>query len=323
MAIFQTIWGWQPALYLFLGGLAAGSFIVAGFIRMLAKDKLNFVVTIGMWFALICLGVGLILLVADVSQPLRALQMWKSFSHVTSSWMAIGAWLLFFAAIAFFVSAILCTDVIVNRIVAKSDESDQDSAHAKSTISMVANGFTVAGMVLALGVALYTGILLACAPGIDFWNNPVLPVLFTVSALDTGVAAVAVIAVIAAKKWGQDTSRLHHVLECGTLVLVIVEALALTALLLTSSGEAAMVSVDAITQGWLAIPFWVLVVVVGLAIPLAVAAVSVISKKITVSRKVLVASACCACIGGCALRFVVVYAGAHLDMANTLLTSIL
>ena len=30
MEPMQTIWGWQPALYLFLGGVGAGALIAAG-----------------------------------------------------------------------------------------------------------------------------------------------------------------------------------------------------------------------------------------------------------------------------------------------------
>ena len=29
MIELQSVWGWQPALYLFLGGMGAGAFVVA------------------------------------------------------------------------------------------------------------------------------------------------------------------------------------------------------------------------------------------------------------------------------------------------------
>lgn len=338
MVEFQTAWGWQPALYLFLGGLAAGTFVVSGMIKLLGKGEHRAVSCAGMWAALICLAAGLVVLILDVSQPLRALMMWQSFSHPTS-WMAIGAWLLFLTAVVFAVSAVLGTDALVDRFTAARAASGADgdlgeeaglpaegapgtvSAETKRTVDTVARVFTVAGIVLGACVAVYTGILLANAVGIAFWNNWLLPVLFTVSALDTGVALVSI--VVTVRKGESGAAKLHAVLERATLVLVLVEAVALAALLLTSRSTTAAASAAALTSGFLAVPFWALVVAIGLVVPLVVAIVSLASKKVSVGRAGFVVGACGALVGGCTLRFVIVFAGAHFVMAQHLLSILL
>lgn len=35
----QLIWGWQPALYLFLGGLGAGSFVIAACLFLFDNNR--------------------------------------------------------------------------------------------------------------------------------------------------------------------------------------------------------------------------------------------------------------------------------------------
>ena len=35
----QTMWGWEPAIYLFLGGLAGGTFFISALVRLATKDR--------------------------------------------------------------------------------------------------------------------------------------------------------------------------------------------------------------------------------------------------------------------------------------------
>lgn len=89
MIELQTVWGLQPGLYLFLGGVGAGTFFVAGLVHLITKAHRR-VVSAAMWCSIVFLAIGLGLLITELSAPLRALMMWQSFSHLSSSWMAIG-----------------------------------------------------------------------------------------------------------------------------------------------------------------------------------------------------------------------------------------
>ena len=39
MIELQSVWGWQPALYLFLGGMGAGAFVVAAVLYLRCGSK--------------------------------------------------------------------------------------------------------------------------------------------------------------------------------------------------------------------------------------------------------------------------------------------
>ena len=55
----QDIWGWQPALYLFLGGMGAGAFIAAMVVYFREGDKARSTVFASLVAAVVCLAVGL------------------------------------------------------------------------------------------------------------------------------------------------------------------------------------------------------------------------------------------------------------------------
>ena len=102
----QDIWGWQPALYLFLGGMGAGAFIAAMVVYFREGDKARSTVFASLVAAVVCLAVGLLLLLSELITPLRGMMMWQSFSSF-GSWMTFGAWIVFAALVVFALEAIV------------------------------------------------------------------------------------------------------------------------------------------------------------------------------------------------------------------------
>ena len=323
MIAFQSVWGWEPALYLFLGGLGAGTFVAAAVIYLSSKDH-RLPVSCAMWTAVLCLCVGLALLLADVVKPFRALAMWQSFGNVGSSWMAIGAWVLFAAVIVFAVCAFMLTDKWAAKIPVE---------HRRTW----ANILSPIGILLGLGVAAYTGILLKSAPGVAFWNTGILPCLFTVSALDTGVALMAIIMAVCER----PSAKVRYGLEIAAAVLIVVEVAVLVWFLtaMANGGNAlwgkfnadyaatAAASADAVLHGSLSFAFWALVVACGLALPLCVAVFEIATAKKAGAEgpaiTLPIIGAAGALLGGCALRFVVLFAGAHADITMSAIANML
>lgn len=255
----QLMWGWQSALYLFLGGMGAGAFLVVGvlYLRDCATDR-NLLAA-STWAALACVGVGLMLLLSELSAPLRGLMMWQSFSHFTS-WMTFGAWLAFAAMVLFFVCALLLTkpsNAFLKKAIPALERKEEG----------VLRVLVVAGMVFAAGVAVYTGMLLMSAPGIGLWNTPLLPCLFTVSAVDTGVALVELIALACVFTLGEPSERF---LRRCVVALVCIEMVVVAAFCVTSASgsPSASYSAGVLLTGEFALPFWAVFVSVGLALPL-------------------------------------------------------
>lgn len=336
MTELQSIWTWQPALYLFLGGMGAGAFVMASILYYRYRRGSELTIEITAWSSVVCLAVGLLLLLTELTNPLRGMMLWQSFSH-TTSWMMIGAWLLFAAVIVMGIVAVLGCKPLMKLFV-------KDKAKLEAFMSFKAGAYKVLipiGMVLGVGVAVYTGILLMSAPGVPFWNTALLPCLFTVSALDTGVALVEVISLVLEKRNTSSSSeddadsevalrnveRSHSVTNRIVVVLVILEVIVLMALLMTSvfggdsvNATTAALSARTLIWGQLAPSFWAFVVCLGLILPLVVAAIG--AKKRTLSSTLVFTGAFGAMLGGCALRFLVLAVGLHADVVGDAITHI-
>ncbi len=51
------------------------------------------------------------------------------------------------------------------------------------------------GILLSICVGIYTGVLLGALVARPFWNNPILPLLFLLSAMKTGIASILLVGV--------------------------------------------------------------------------------------------------------------------------------
>ena len=59
----QVVWGWQPALYLFLGGMGAGAFVAAMIVYFREGEKCRGTAVVSVLAAVVCLVVGLQMIV--------------------------------------------------------------------------------------------------------------------------------------------------------------------------------------------------------------------------------------------------------------------
>lgn len=287
----------------------------AAVLAFVDRERHRLTIGLSMWAASFCMIVGLLLLLSELTNPERGMLAWKSFVNPTS-WMTYGAWGVL-AAIAVSVLAALCmTPGTASRIAG----AWKGFSKVRDAICSV---LAAAGVVLGLFVAVYTGVLLMTAPGIPFWNSPLLPCLFAVSALDTGVALVEIVSIVVSKR-EKMTGKCAALLERSVVALVVIEAFVLAAFLLvmgsgngavaeSPSAVAAAASAGAMTAGRLAPYFWCLVVACGIAAPLAASVLSLKLRGRDVGTLVF-AGAAGALIGGCALRFLVLLAGAHADV---------
>lgn len=338
MAEWQSVWGLPIAVYLFLGGLAAGTFIAAAVLRFLGGDRWDRVVARSALASAVFLALGIFALLVDVEKPAQALNLFSSFSH-GQSWMAIGAWILTAAFIVFVAYAVLASRGVGN-----------------STLGMALG---VVGSVLSLGVAVYSGVLLAVSPAVPFWQTWLVPALFTLSALTTGFTLVALLAAFEARRGeggettgagasaamadadagakapaGSDEAAsataavaaaatdekavngVKPLATVNTIVLVctVVEALCLAALIVSAQGAggARATSASLATTDVLGGLFWTFVVVLGLAVPLVLVGFHALGKGRRSNALALSAvGGACALVGGFFLRYVVLAAGVH------------
>ncbi len=312
MVELQDTWSWLPAIYLFLGGLSAGAFLTTAFVKLARPGRFEKTVTGGMWITVGALAIGLFSLIAEVEKPLQAMWVFGSFVNPTS-WMTIGAWLLLVAFIVFLLSALVATKPVAEWL---SGSWKWFGAHRETVGKVLA----VVGIPLAVGVAVYTGILLGAAGSIPLWDTWLLPALFTVSAFDTGLAAVLILATFVERDEAFEPIR--SLLEKVVVALVVLEGIVLVAFVSTMQGAGTneATSVGILTEGALSVQFWLLVVVVGLVVPLVAAVVQLLVARRrgdkAVTTALPVAGGACALVGGFTLRFVVLAAGLHAALVS-------
>ncbi len=319
--MLQLTWSWQPALYLFLGGMGAGAFIMAAVLFLIDAKRHKFVVCVSMFAAFVSLAVGLMLLLSELITPVRGMLMWQSFSNF-GSWMTYGAWGAFGALAVFFVSALLAAAPVDARLQKAWKWYAKQGLKLRRVLAVI-------GMVLAVFVAVYTGMLLMTAGGVPLWDSPLLPCLFTVSAFDTGVALVEIVAVILSKK-DPLAHKAASLMERIVVVLVVLEVAVLAVFLwtllgadpATPAGAAGAASAKLLTTGGLSTVFWWMVVACGLVVPfaMALAALALRGKE---TRPLMAVGAIGALVGGCELRFLILAAGVHADVLGATVMGLL
>ncbi len=181
----------------------------------------------------------------------------------------------------------------------------------------------VIGILLSLGVATYTGVLLGSLPFRPFWNTWILPALFVASALDTGVGLTTLYASLWEK--GEGVRQLRTVLETCILLLILAEASVLGYFLNTMSNSSpdAARSAQIVMNGVLSPAFWIVVVGLGLAVPffVCVSQLSGLGKKLPSFVPVIGISSCL--LGGLTLRIVVLLAGLPATLTSPALLQML
>lgn len=303
MTVTEAIWGWQPAMYLFLGGTGAGTYVVAASLYLLDQKNHVSIIRYATRSALVCLVAGLLLLLLDLSDPWRGVLLWRSFVN-PSSWMTIGVWGMAVAVVVFLCSSVLSVRRLAVRTCA------------------VRKVFFALGIVLSLFAATYTGMLLGHAKGVPFWNTGLIPVLFLASSLGAGIALVEVIALLVPR--GRSLKpRAFRLLGLATLVIVLAEAVLLAAFIMASLnadsasaiGAATVSSAAELVFGGLSQPFWIAVVIIGLVLP-AGASAACLKRGWGESRSLRMLGSAGALLGGMCLRYLILSAGTHADLVG-------
>lgn len=175
---------------------------------------------------------------------------------------------------------------------------------------------------MGIAVAVYTGVLLGAMPSRPFWNSPILALLFFVSALSTGVAAILLArALFASQKMKAKERRQFedssYLLTASDSMLIGFELLVVFLFImfayLTVGDVREAVSVI-LWGGPMATQFWLWFVVLGLLIPVLIELVYVLPKLLFYKdyhapRSVEIVVPALILIGGFMLRYVVVVAG--------------
>jgi len=271
----QTEWIDRRGIFLWIafyaGGLGGGLYLVSLYFNSLWGMFISWLI-----IAVIKGGTHLIYL----GKPLR---FWRIITHPQTSWLARG-----FIFVMLFV-AFGAIQLMLSYWLPGS---------AAEIVFKALGGMT------AFAVAVYTGIILKNVKGVPFWNSALLPILFVLYGILGGFGLSVIIAVN-----GGDVNLAAA--ETGSRWLLIANALLIVVYLWLASMRESIgkQSVTEQIRGQSAPVFWTGIVLLGIVIPLAIALASLIAGNI--SSIVLIAGVVCEIIGGLALRYCVLKAGAY------------
>lgn len=327
MDFTQSDWGITVVVDLLMGGCGSGLLVLSAILWIAWRDRARQLSVAGAWTCFVCICVGLVCLLADVGQPLRAMVMPVSFSHL-ESWMALGAWFMFSTLVSSFVFAVCTTEKITGAVEAKRP----GFARAKEPLAMV---FAVLGILAGFMVTVYTGFLISSATGVPFWNTLLLPAGFCASAF---YAATSVMGALASGLRGKGKLQgLPDGVERTLSVLAVAFGVVFAVVLglhmgLAQSGElaasaklagmnaaaACRTCAQAMLSGSFAPMFWGVLVAAGLAVPVVLNLVCALFGSRLGGKKTvtLVIAAVLAVVGVFAWRFLVLAVGIHQPLAS-------
>jgi len=304
-------WGLPVILYLFLGGMGAGAGAVSAsvFLRSGGGDLAGSNFRFARWGAmlappLVILGTTMIIFELGSFQAGNYFRFINLFLTIKMSPMSIGSWVL----ALFILVSLFYAYTFIGR-----------NAHPGDVLHNLRKMLAWAMVPLGVGVALYTGILLGAMPARPFWNSPILAMLFLISSLSTGVAAI----LLAGNLFGQQSKGEEEVFEQQSYLLsssdmlligleiVVIFLFIMYAHLTIGNVEAA---VAVIMGGELTTLFWLGFVFVGLLLPAAIELKYVIptllyQKAYAIPRTMEFVICALVIIGGFMLRYIVVIAG--------------
>jgi formate-dependent nitrite reductase membrane component NrfD len=238
-------WTWYILGYFFLAGLAGGSYFLAAFLRHWGTPADEPVARLGFYAALPPVLIAPILLTLDLNQPLRFWHMLVNTSpgdfglnFNTGTPMSVGVWGLLVASVFALVSFL--------------DTLRRDGKLRVPLVgSLTGKVWDVAGAVVFLFIAGYTGVLLAVSNQPIWSDTWALGGLFLASGLS---GSVALLLLLTHYRRGAEASR--GFLELCERLFAGLELLLLALLLLTLIGDGTLD--QAFEAPW--IPLWLLAV---------------------------------------------------------------
>jgi polysulfide reductase chain C len=291
----QEHWGWIIAIYLYLAGMGAGSYIIGAIINWfihpsrvvriwgLALDPAKAALLWGP----ILVAIGAPFLILDLGIKKRFLY---ACLNPGTSWVARGF-------------LILSIFIIFGLVLFAKSMLPFEWLHAESDLWYIPEAIAIA---FAFGTAIYTGILLKATKSIPLWNTYLLPLLFLVSALSTGSMAI-ILSTLATGLFSHDASALK-VLMYTVQILVVIEGIILYLYLswryrVSDQGKD---SVRLLLFGKKKLIFWGGDVLLGLILPFVLVSIAAFSHG---NMLLIFSSGLSLLCGGFLLRLGVLHAG--------------
>ncbi len=281
----QEAFGILIASYFYLTGISAGSFILSTLIYVFGQEKFKDVGKISIVLATVVLLIAPLALLTHSGMPLRV---WRLFYNINiTSAISFGSFLL---------SLYPINCIIYGYFIFRENYK-------------MTRIFGFIGIPLAISVHGYCGFILGCAKARHLWNSALMPILFLVSAIVSGIAVVIFIAYVKDKFLSKDKKVNEELIYglanimAGFLILDLFLVLSDVIILFVGPAEAIEVG-HLLLTGKFAIPFIGIENIMGKVVPILII---LITRFRTVNRVAF--ASVLVIVGIYVMRYVVVYAG--------------
>lgn len=261
-------WHATYAIYFFVIGICAGlAFLSYGSWVTPALRPLRVKAAV---VSFVLLALGGLLLIGDLSQPMRFLNILNPAYLNFSSPLAWGA----LNIVAFGIASVLYL------LALRKGEEGRGKLLAAITA------------LLALGLPIYTGYDLTVHQSRPVWNTPVIPVLFVAMAIASGSAVGALLA--AGNEGAQRVLRQYLMWSCGAVGVMLISILGTT----SYGGSAQELTFLILTTGTMGLIFVGMGIVAGTAAPIALLLAPFGRQQVGIALAALLVL-----LGGAALRY--------------------
>ncbi len=293
------VWGIYIAIYLFMAGAGAGAFLTAVVTELYSRVRFMALIRSGLIISGPMVALGMPFLMLDLGigkyQPWRLIYLYLGNPGSIMTW---GVW-------------ILSTFILVALLLASFEVEDVhwpvigQVRWPWSGLKRFRRRIMAFGALLAFATSVYTGLLLGVVAGVPLWNTTILPALFLISALSTGMAAAVVFAVLSPAEERRLMAAHFFYLNQVHSLLILAELIFICCwLFITANGSiTAAQSVSTLLSGSLAIPFWIGVVFFGIIDPLLIYVYEVILHKPLMPYAMVISDGS-VLVGGFVLRYV-------------------
>jgi polysulfide reductase chain C len=238
----QTEWRWLIAAYLFLAGVGGGAYLAGVIADFAGGADWMTVSKIGVFLGVPCVLIGTLFLLADLGKPINA---WRVWMKPGTSWIARGTIII----VLFMIFAAIQTAFWIWPFPGSIE-------NARGVIAVL-------GAIFGFLTVIYTGLLLGYSQPIALWRTALLPVLFFVSAVSTGIMAIVLIG----QYLGVAEIQLALLAKIDAVILVLEMFVLIVFLYNAYRMIESRYSAKRILSGPVASAFWLGVVACGLLFP--------------------------------------------------------
>lgn len=293
-ALKPTLWRWEIIWYFFLGGLAAGCYVIATIASLFGTQKDRAVVRTGYYLSLLALLPCPPLLIKDLGRPERFLNMLRVFK--VKSPMSMGVWAL--VGFSFFSGTSAAIQAARDGLLGNWWGARWLAKWPQKLLAVPGSGF-------GIFLGSYTGVLLA-ATSVPLWSrSKLMGAIFVSSAMSTSCALIGLVLRIA----GTPAKALYSLerLEWSAMLIELLELRTF----LRSSGRAArhLVGTGPEEHGS---TFWRFMFGGGLVLPWLLQTVSLLIRREPRGKGRTISGALISCLvlmGGYFLRRTMIEAG--------------